>query len=158
MFLHLQSGNNIFVTIKQELQWFILGEVRGDEARTLLDSFNTGHAGSMATIHKHPSQFVDSLKAVHRSLLRASKPYREDAMSDDQAKATGGANRPPPNDPLARSVSKKNTIMSFGSIPASPSFSTKAATRLFFLLASVPEDISTSIINIWSVRGFGSAG
>ncbi|MFY9911729.1 MAG: ATPase, T2SS/T4P/T4SS family, partial [Candidatus Sulfotelmatobacter sp.] len=29
----------------------ILGEVRGIEARTLLDSFNTGHAGSLATIH-----------------------------------------------------------------------------------------------------------
>ena len=76
----------------------------------------------------------------------------------DQAKATGGANRPPPNDPLARSVSKKNTIMSFGSMPASPSFSTRAATRPFFLLMSVPEDTSTSIINIWSVRGLGSAG
>lgn len=29
----------------------ILGEVRGSEARTLLDSFNTGHGGSLATIH-----------------------------------------------------------------------------------------------------------
>jgi hypothetical protein len=29
-------------------------------------------------------------------------------MFIDQARATGGANRPPPNDPLARSVSKKN--------------------------------------------------
>jgi hypothetical protein len=38
VFLHLQSRNNIFVSIKQELRWFILGEVRGDEARTLLDS------------------------------------------------------------------------------------------------------------------------
>jgi hypothetical protein len=76
----------------------------------------------------------------------------------DQAKATGDANRPPPNDPLARSVSKKNTIMSLGSMPASPSFSTGAATRSFFLLVSVPEDTSTSIISIWSVRGLGSAG
>ena len=43
----------------------------------------------------------------------------------DQARATGGANPAPPNDPLARSVSKKNTMMSFGSMPASSSFSTK---------------------------------
>jgi hypothetical protein len=79
-------------------------------------------------------------------------------MRADQAKATGGANRPPPSDPLARSVSKKNTIMSFGSTSAWPSFSTRAATRPFFLLVSVPEDTSTSIINIWSVRGLGGAG
>jgi len=41
--------------LKAALRWrpdrIILGEVRGEEARTLLDSFNTGHAGSMATIH-----------------------------------------------------------------------------------------------------------
>ena len=29
----------------------IVGEVRGNEARTLLDSLNTGHSGSLATIH-----------------------------------------------------------------------------------------------------------
>jgi hypothetical protein len=86
----------------------------------------------------------------------AAALYRR--MFIDQARATGGANRPPPNDPLARSVSKKNTMMSFGSMPASPSFSTKATTRAFFLSVSVPEDTSTSIINIWSERGLGSAG
>jgi hypothetical protein len=39
-------------------------------------------------------------------------------MFIDQAKATGGANRPPPNVPFARPVSKKNTMMSFGSMPS----------------------------------------
>jgi hypothetical protein len=34
----------------------------------------------------------------------------------------------------------------------------RGATRLFFLSVSVPEDTSTSIINIWSVRGLRSAG
>ena len=41
--------------LKSALRWrpdrIILGEVRGTEARTLLDSFNTGHHGSLATIH-----------------------------------------------------------------------------------------------------------
>ena len=41
--------------LKSALRWrpdrIILGEVRGIEARTLLDSFNTGHDGSLATIH-----------------------------------------------------------------------------------------------------------
>jgi len=34
----------------------ILGEVRGIEARTLLDSFKTGHAGSLATIHANSAE------------------------------------------------------------------------------------------------------
>jgi pilus assembly protein CpaF len=41
--------------LKSALRWrpdrIILGEVRGIEARTLLDSLNTGHGGSLATIH-----------------------------------------------------------------------------------------------------------
>ncbi|MGC2162263.1 MAG: ATPase, T2SS/T4P/T4SS family [Silvibacterium sp.] len=41
--------------LKSALRWrpdrIILGEVRGMEARTLLDSLNTGHTGSLATIH-----------------------------------------------------------------------------------------------------------
>jgi pilus assembly protein CpaF len=51
--------------LKSALRWrpdrIILGEVRGNEARTLLDSFNTGHAGSMATIHANSAE-----KALHR--------------------------------------------------------------------------------------------
>jgi len=34
----------------------IVGEVRGTEARTLLDSFNTGHCGSLATIHANSAE------------------------------------------------------------------------------------------------------
>ena len=34
----------------------ILGEIRGTEARTLLDSMNTGHRGALATIHASSAQ------------------------------------------------------------------------------------------------------
>lgn len=34
----------------------ILGEIRGAEARTLLDSMNTGHRGALATIHASSAQ------------------------------------------------------------------------------------------------------
>jgi pilus assembly protein CpaF len=41
--------------LRSALRWapsrIILGEVRGVEARTLLDSLNSGHTGSLATIH-----------------------------------------------------------------------------------------------------------
>ncbi|HEV2174681.1 MAG TPA: ATPase, T2SS/T4P/T4SS family, partial [Nitrospira sp.] len=51
--------------LKSALRWrpdrIILGEVRGIEACTLLDSFNTGHAGSLATIHANSAE-----KALHR--------------------------------------------------------------------------------------------
>ena len=68
--LHLQKSNLLAVEcqtdtfkasitfddlLKSALRWrpdrIILGEVRGAEARTLLDSLNTGHTGSLATIH-----------------------------------------------------------------------------------------------------------
>jgi pilus assembly protein CpaF len=39
----------------------IVGEVRGIEARTLLDSLNTGHSGSLATIHAN-----SAVKALRR--------------------------------------------------------------------------------------------
>ncbi len=39
----------------------IVGEVRGPEARTLLDAMNTGHRGTLATIHASGPQ-----EAVHR--------------------------------------------------------------------------------------------
>ena len=46
--------------LKSALRWrpdrIILGEVRGIEARTLLDSFNTGHSGSLATIHANSAE------------------------------------------------------------------------------------------------------
>ena len=39
----------------------ILGEIRGTEARTLLDAMNTGHRGALATIHA---------SSAHGALLR----------------------------------------------------------------------------------------
>ena len=39
----------------------IVGEVRGSEARTLLDAMNTGHRGTLATIHASSAE-----EAVHR--------------------------------------------------------------------------------------------
>jgi pilus assembly protein CpaF len=52
----------------------ILGEVRGTEARTLLDSFNTGHAGSLATIHAN-----SAAKALTRfANLGDAQPFASD--------------------------------------------------------------------------------
>jgi pilus assembly protein CpaF len=69
--------------LKAALRWrpdrIILGEVRGEEARTLLDSFNTGHAGSMATIHASTA-----LKALRRFGELAMRAHQQ-ATRDDLA-------------------------------------------------------------------------
>lgn len=54
----------------------IVGEVRGPEARTLLDAMNTGHRGTMATIHAN-----SATEALHRMGTLA---LRGDARADTQ--------------------------------------------------------------------------
>jgi len=48
----------------------ILGEIRGTEARTLLDSMNTGHRGALATIHASSAQ--GALLRLRTLLMRSA--------------------------------------------------------------------------------------
>jgi pilus assembly protein CpaF len=70
--------------LKAALRWrpdrIILGEVRGIEARTLLDSFNTGHAGSLATIHANSAE-----KALHRFANLVMRNHAQTTFSDTEA-------------------------------------------------------------------------
>jgi pilus assembly protein CpaF len=70
--------------LRSALRWrpdrFILGEVRGTEARTLLDSFNTGHAGSLATIHANSAE-----KALHRFANLVMRSHAQSTFSDPEA-------------------------------------------------------------------------
>ena len=70
--------------LKSALRWrpdrIILGEVRGIEARTLLDSFNTGHAGSLATIHANSAE-----KALHRFANLVMRNHTQTTFSDTEA-------------------------------------------------------------------------
>jgi type IV secretion system protein VirB4 len=70
--------------LKSALRWrpdrIILGEVRGIEARTLLDSFNTGHAGSLATIHANSAE-----KAVRRFANLVMRNHAQTTFSDTEA-------------------------------------------------------------------------
>ncbi len=58
----------------------ILGEVRGTEARTLLDSFNTGHSGSLATIHANSAE-----KALHRFANLVMRNHAQSTFADTEA-------------------------------------------------------------------------
>jgi pilus assembly protein CpaF len=70
--------------LRSALRWrpdrIILGEVRGTEARTLLDSFNTGHAGSLATIHANSAE-----KALHRFANLVMRSHAQSTFSDTEA-------------------------------------------------------------------------
>jgi pilus assembly protein CpaF len=70
--------------LKSALRWrpdrIILGEVRGNEARTLLDSFNTGHAGSLATIHANSAE-----KALRRFANLVMRNHVQTTFSDTEA-------------------------------------------------------------------------
>lgn len=58
----------------------ILGEVRGAEARTLLDSFNTGHSGSLATIHAN-----SAIKALRRFANLVLRSHSQASYEDIEA-------------------------------------------------------------------------
>jgi pilus assembly protein CpaF len=70
--------------LKSALRWrpdrIILGEVRGAEARTLLDSFNTGHSGSLATIHAN-----SAAKALRRFANLVLRSNAQATFSDIEA-------------------------------------------------------------------------
>ncbi len=75
--------------LRSALRWrpdrIILGEVRGEEARTLLDSFNTGHAGSMATIHA--STAVKALRRFGELAMRAHQQAPRDDIAAEIAES-----------------------------------------------------------------------
>src|SRR6266567_1199498 len=58
----------------------IVGEVRGTEARTLLDSLNTGHSGSLATIHAN-----SAAKALTRFANLVMRDHAQTTFSDTEA-------------------------------------------------------------------------
>ncbi len=68
-------------TLRHRPDRIIVGEVRGPEARTLLDAMNTGHRGTLATVHAG-----SALEAVNRLAALATRGVNggshQDAMRD----------------------------------------------------------------------------
>jgi pilus assembly protein CpaF len=77
----LKSQVTYDTLLRSSLRWrpdrIILGEVRGEEARTLLDSFNTGHGGSLATIHAS-----SPVRALHRFGDLAMRSHQQAQRED----------------------------------------------------------------------------
>lgn len=70
--------------LKSSLRWrpdrIILGEVRGIEARTLLDSLNTGHTGSLTTIHAN-----SAIRALRRFANLVLRSHAQSTFEDTEA-------------------------------------------------------------------------
>ena len=87
---HTHAGTVDFdALLRGALRWrpdrIILGEVRGQEARTLLDSFNTGHAGSMATIHA--SSAAKALRRFGELAMRSHQQATRDDIAAEIAES-----------------------------------------------------------------------
>jgi pilus assembly protein CpaF len=59
----------------------IVGEVRGQEARTLLDAMNTGHRGTLATIHA--SSADESIRRLANLAIRSSANLQLSVAEED---------------------------------------------------------------------------
>jgi pilus assembly protein CpaF len=83
----LESKIDYDTLLRASLRWrpdrIILGEVRGHEARTLLDSFNTGHGGSMTTIHANSP--VSALCRFAELAMRAHQQNTRDDLAVELA-------------------------------------------------------------------------
>jgi pilus assembly protein CpaF len=62
----------------------IVGEVRGPEARTLLDAMNTGHRGTIATIHA--SSADESIRRLASLAIRSSANLQLNVAEEDVAR------------------------------------------------------------------------
>jgi pilus assembly protein CpaF len=83
----LKTKLNYDTLLQASLRWrldrIILGEVRGEEARTLLDSFNTGLGGSMATIHANSP--VKALRRLGDLAMRSHQQSQRDDLAAEIA-------------------------------------------------------------------------
>lgn len=77
---HVDFDALLKVSLRFRPDRIILGEVRGTEARTLLDSFNTGHGGSLATIHANSAE-----KALRRFANLVLRGHQQTLLADVEA-------------------------------------------------------------------------
>jgi pilus assembly protein CpaF len=78
---HVTFDDLLKAVLRHRPDRIIVGEVRGPEARTLLDAMNTGHRGTLATIHASSAE-----EAVHRLatlVMRGSNGLSMEAIKAD---------------------------------------------------------------------------
>ena len=94
------DNNNSSVTIRNLVRHalrhrpdrLIVGEVRGEEAQDLIEALNTGHGGSISTVHANSARG----RADAPGNLRPAVQIRSAVGRDLRTRRTGGAIRHPP--------------------------------------------------------------
>src|SRR5487761_1743988 len=66
--MHSDSQPFVRVASSVETDRIIVGEIRGPEARVFLDAWNTGHRGSLSTIHANSAE--DALRRLAQLAMR----------------------------------------------------------------------------------------
>lgn len=67
-------------TLRSRPDRIIVGEVRGQEALTLLDAWNTGHPGGLATVHANSGR--QGLKRLEQLIQRAVPSPQQETIAD----------------------------------------------------------------------------
>lgn len=75
---HRSTDQLLEATLRMRPDRIILGEIRGKEAMTFLEAINTGHGGSMSTIHAETPELALDRLAI--AALRSGIPMTYDNM------------------------------------------------------------------------------
>ncbi len=78
-------GEHLISTLRLRPDRIIIGEIRGGEALDLLQALNTGHSGSMSTIHANSAH--DSLNRLETCALMSGVEIPEKAVREQIAAA-----------------------------------------------------------------------
>jgi pilus assembly protein CpaF len=77
----IQFSDLLKAALRHRPDRIIVGEVRGAEARVFLDALNTGHRGSLSTIHANSAQ--DALRRLSQLAMRSSGGAALEAIENE---------------------------------------------------------------------------
>lgn len=81
---HLEIKDLLRNALRMRPDRLIIGEVRGSEAFDMLIAMNTGHEGSMSTLHSNSA--FDSLRRIEGMVLRGSQDIPISSIREDISK------------------------------------------------------------------------
>ena len=81
----IQFSDLLRAALRHRPDRIIVGEIRGPEARVFLDALNTGHRGSLSTIHANSAQ--DALLRLSQLALRSSAGVSLDDVIDESKRS-----------------------------------------------------------------------
>jgi pilus assembly protein CpaF len=81
----IQFADLLKASLRHRPDRIIVGEIRGPEARVFLDALNTGHRGSLSTIHANSAQ--DALLRLSQLALRSSAGVSLDDVIEESRRS-----------------------------------------------------------------------